>query len=128
MDTIGKRITKARRYLGINQKELCQMLDMNEATLSRYENGFREPKAVTLAKLAEVLEVSTDYLLGVTDIRNYNTLQEDLGNDIEAIFEHTKELLSKDGLMLCKRPATKEDVDNIIKAMKVGMMMAMDRD
>lgn len=128
MDTIGKRITKARRYLGMNQKELCEKAEINEATLSRYENGLREPKAATLSKLAEVLEVSTDYLLGITDIRNYRTLQDDLKTDIEIIYENTKELLNQPGLMLYGKPATKDDIDNIIKAMKVGMMMALQKE
>ena len=57
MESIGERITKARRYLGMNQKELCEKAEINEATLSRYENGLREPKAATLSKLAEILEV-----------------------------------------------------------------------
>ena len=126
MESIGERITKARRYLGMNQKELCEKAEINEATLSRYENGLREPKAATLSKLAEILEVSTDYLLGITDIRNYKTLHDDMNNDIESIYENTKEMLKQDGLMLYGKPATKEDVDSILKAMKVGMMMALE--
>ena len=48
MESIGERITKARRYLGMNQKELCEKADINEATLSRYENGLREPNMYSL--------------------------------------------------------------------------------
>ncbi|MGG7060519.1 transcriptional regulator, partial [Clostridium tertium] len=88
----------------------------------------REPKAATLSKLAEILEVSTDYLLGITDIRNYKTLQNDMNKDIESIYENTKEMLKQDGLMLYGKPADKEDIDNILKAMKVGMMMALQKD
>ena len=128
MESIGERITKARRYLGMNQKELCEKAEINEATLSRYENGLREPKAATLSKLAEILEVSTDYLLGITDIRNYRTLQNDINKNVESIYENTKEMLKQDGLMLYGKPATKEDIDSILKAMKVGMMMALQKD
>lgn len=128
MDTIGERITKARRYLGMNQKELCEKAEINEATLSRYENGLREPKAATLSKLAEVLEVSTDYILGITDIRNYRTLQNDLKTNVESIYENTRELLNQEGLMLYGKPATKDDINSILKAMKVGMMMALQKD
>ena len=113
MESIGERITKARRYLGMNQKELCEKADINEATLS---------------KLAEILEVSTDYLLGITDIRNYKTLQNDVNKNVESIYENTKDMLKQDGLMLYGKPATKDDIDNILKAMKVGMMMALQKD
>lgn len=128
MDTIGQRITKARRYLGMNQKELCEKTNINEATLSRYENGIREPKAATLSKIAEVLGVSCDYLLGITHIRNYESSQNDLNKDVESIYENTKEMLSQEGLMLYGKPASKEDIDHILKAMKVGMMMALQDD
>ena len=128
MDTIGQRITKARRYLGMNQKELCEKTNINEATLSRYENGIREPKAATLSKIAEVLDVSCDYLLGITHIRNYESSQNDLNKDVESIYENTKEMLSQEGLMLYGKPASKEDIDHILKAMKVGMMMALQDD
>ncbi|MGL5314903.1 MAG: N-acetylmuramoyl-L-alanine amidase [Peptostreptococcaceae bacterium] len=107
---------------------LCEKAEINEATLSRYENGLREPKAATLSKLAEILEVSTDYLLGITDIRNYKTLQDDMNKDVESIYENTKEMLKQDGLMLYGKPVSKDDVDNILKAMKVGMMMALQND
>lgn len=128
MESIGERITKARRYLGMNQKELCEKAEINEATLSRYENGLREPKAATLSKLAEILQVSTDYLLGITDIRNYKTLQDDMNKDVESIYENTKEMLKQDGLMLYGKPITKDDVDEILRAMKVGMMMVIQKD
>ena len=128
MESIGDRISRARRYSNMNQKELCEKADINEATLSRYENGLREPKAATLLKLAEVLEVSTDYLLGITDIRNYKKLNEDVGKKVESIYESTKEMLNQDGLMLYGKPASKEDIDNILKAMKVGMLMALQDD
>ena len=65
-----------------------------------YENGLREPKAATLSKLAEILEVSTDYLLGITDIRIYKTLQNDMNKNVESIYENTKEMLKQEGLML----------------------------
>jgi Holliday junction resolvase RusA-like endonuclease len=37
-------------------------------------------------------------------------------------------MLKQDGLMLYGKPATKDDIDNILKAMKVGMMMALQKD
>lgn len=65
---IGPRITKARKRKGYSQKKLAGLSGVTEASLSRYENGLREPKPSTLNKIADVLEVTTDYLLGRTDI------------------------------------------------------------
>ena len=51
-----------------------------------------------------------------------------LNKNVESIYENTKEMLKQDGLMLYGKPATKDDIDNILKAMKVGMMMALQKD
>ena len=45
MPTIAKRITKARKALGLNQRELALKSDITESTLSRFERSTREPIA-----------------------------------------------------------------------------------
>ena len=67
LETIGYRISKARRYMNMNQKELALKANIPEGSLSRYENDIREPKAQALVQIADALKVSTDYLLGLTD-------------------------------------------------------------
>lgn len=63
MIDIGFRIVTRRKQLNLSQKELASKTDITEATLSRYENNIREPKAEIIAKLAKALYTSTDYLL-----------------------------------------------------------------
>ena len=53
METMGERIAKARMYMNLNQRELAKKANIAEPTLSRYENGYREPKAGTISQLAE---------------------------------------------------------------------------
>lgn len=67
MDTIGKRIKALREDADMSQKALAQRSGITEATLSRYENDLREPKATALIKLAAELNTSTDFLLGKTE-------------------------------------------------------------
>ena len=67
MSTIGERIKTARLDRGINQRRLCELANITETTLSRYENGTREPQAANIGKIARVLNVSTDYLIGTND-------------------------------------------------------------
>lgn len=67
MVTIGERILKLRTELNLSQRELAKKTDITEATLSRYENNLREPKAEIIARISEILGCSTDYLLGQTD-------------------------------------------------------------
>ncbi len=63
MPTIAKRITKARKALGLNQKELCIKAQITESTLSRFEKGIREPRADAVSRLSKALEVSPNYLV-----------------------------------------------------------------
>ena len=62
---LGQRLTQARERAGISQKELAQKLATDQQRIAYWERnatGFRSE--VTLAKLAEILGVSTDDLLG----------------------------------------------------------------
>lgn len=64
---LGERLKKARKKSGMTQKELAQKLNLTDATLNRYEKGHRKPDPKTLSKIAEILHVSVDWLLGRTD-------------------------------------------------------------
>ena len=125
MDTIGNRITKARMRLGLNQKELCQRTGIKESTLSRYENCEREPKASTIITLAEVLDVSFDYLLGASD--NMESFRKKTSHphekEITKIIQNAEENLSNEGLMHHGKPISKEDIDKLLTAIKVGVAM-----
>ena len=44
-------------------------LNTNQNTISRYENGEREPSISDLIKIADYFGVSLDYLVGRSDIR-----------------------------------------------------------
>lgn len=128
METIGERISKARRYLNLNQKELCQRANITEASLSRYENNIREPKALVLTKLADALDVSTDYLLGLTDDITYKkeTLKDKSKKDINDLLDYTEKELRDGGFMLSGKPASKEAINSIITSMRLGIMMAIE--
>lgn len=61
----GDRLLSVLHKKGITQKELADMIDTTEATLSRYVSGDREPKAETLADIATALHTTSDFLLGI---------------------------------------------------------------
>lgn len=123
LESIGQRITKARERLDMNQKELCQKTGIKESTLSRYENDIREPKASTLLTIAETLNVSFDYLMGVSDdfesFHHEDDTDEEL--ELEKILENTEKKLSREGLSFYGKPVTKEDIDKLLTAIKVGI-------
>lgn len=63
------RIKELREEKGISQKELGKILNVAQNTISNWEKGSREPDTKALMKLAEILECTTDYLLGKSNIR-----------------------------------------------------------
>ena len=58
------RLKKLRKQKNISQLKLAIDLDMNQNTISRYENMEREADYATLIRLADYFNVSLDYLLG----------------------------------------------------------------
>ena len=54
----------------ITQRELADKINVTEVTISRYLSGERSPRIEIVNKIAEYFDVSIDYLLGVSDIRN----------------------------------------------------------
>ncbi|SUY45238.1 phage regulatory protein [Clostridium putrefaciens] len=64
---IGDRIRYLREEQGLKQKELAHKFYVEENTWSQYENYVRKPSIDTIKGIAEYFQVSTDYLLGITD-------------------------------------------------------------
>ena len=61
------RLKALRRARNISQLKLAMDLNMNQNSISRYENLEREADYETLIRLADYFHVSIDYLLGRTD-------------------------------------------------------------
>ena len=61
------RLKELRRKQRISQLKLAIDLNMNQNTISRYENLEREADYETLIKFADYFNVSLDYLLGRTE-------------------------------------------------------------
>ena len=58
------RLKELRKARNISQLKLAMDLNMNQNTISRYENLEREADYKTLVKLADYFDVSIDCLLG----------------------------------------------------------------
>ena len=62
----GRKVKKIMKQRGITQSWLAQKIGATEATLSRYVNNSRKPQADIAAEIAEALDVSLDYLMGIS--------------------------------------------------------------
>lgn len=64
---IGKKIISLREKRGWTQRELASRVNLNVSVMNRIESNDRPVKDSELLNLANVLEVSTDFLLGRTE-------------------------------------------------------------
>jgi transcriptional regulator with XRE-family HTH domain len=60
---LGQRIKEARAERGLTQGDLARKTGIHQKAIFKYENGQVLPNAENLKKLAEALEICTDYLL-----------------------------------------------------------------
>ncbi|MBE6941166.1 MAG: XRE family transcriptional regulator [Ruminococcaceae bacterium] len=56
----------ARKRKGLSQRQLAEQLFLSTQAVSKWEQGASMPDLLCLCKLAQILQVSTDSLLGVT--------------------------------------------------------------
>ncbi len=62
-----ERVKELRKKAKLTQKQVGEILGVNQRTYSNYEIGDRDMSPETLIKLADYYDVTIDYLLGRTD-------------------------------------------------------------
>lgn len=83
MDTvlIGSRIRAARKHHEMKAEELAERLDIAVESLWHIENGARKTSFQTLLNIADILEVSLDYLAGRTPSPTETLIREEIDDD-----------------------------------------------
>lgn len=68
--TIGERIRELREENNLSQEELAKLIGLSsKGTICNYEKDWQCPPGKIIEKLAIVLDVTVDYLIGITDLR-----------------------------------------------------------
>lgn len=63
------RIKDIREDADVTQRQIAEYLHIKQNTYSQYENGKRQLPVDVLIALAKFYGTSTDYLLGLTDVK-----------------------------------------------------------
>lgn len=74
------RIKELREQRRLNQEGLAIKLNLSQSTISAYEVGERIPDVKTLISMAVFFQVSLDYLVGLTDVKQI-VRKSDLSSD-----------------------------------------------
>ena len=65
VEYLGTRIQNAREKKGLSASEAAKLIGVSKSTWSLYESDKRTPSVETLKIIAEKLDVSMDYLVGL---------------------------------------------------------------
>ncbi|MFI3226630.1 MAG: helix-turn-helix transcriptional regulator [Clostridia bacterium] len=80
-----ERLIECRKDKKLSQLNLGVKIGVAQETISGYEIGRAEPDLKTLAKIADELNVSVDYLLGRTDIKTLITTSDLSHQELELL-------------------------------------------
>ena len=69
MPTFADRLKELRAIKGVTQKNMAELLGINERNYRHYEAGDVNPTIANILLLADYFDVTADYLLGRTDQR-----------------------------------------------------------
>ena len=77
-----ERLKKLRKKEKLTQKDIATFLNISQPAYQQFESGKKKMNLETMEKLADFFNVSTDYLLGKTDIPDLD-LEVDIDNAID---------------------------------------------
>ncbi len=92
-NAFGKRLTAAREAKSLTKQKLGEVVGVHHSQIGRYEKGEASPAAEVLKKMANALDVSTDYLMNGTtaDLAAENINDKTLINQFNRISELSEE-------------------------------------
>ena len=64
---LGERLKALRTENHLRQDQVARLVNVEKSSISMYETGMRQLSYITLVRLADVFNVTTDYLLGRTN-------------------------------------------------------------
>ena len=83
----GNKLAALLKERGMSQKELAKAVCLTPASVSRYVNGEREPRVLTVAALADVLGVKPSDIIGTSDEQEMDTAVSFIVRNIDKLTE-----------------------------------------
>ena len=97
------RLRAARELRELTQEALADRASLQPSAISHFESGTRKPSFDNLRRLADALEVSTDYLLGRTNEISGAPTTDQLHRDYDRMSQDDRELAEEIFGLLKKR-------------------------
>lgn len=92
----GKRIKELREKENVSQKQLGKELGISRSSINQFEQQYDIIPIKRLNQIANYFNVSIDYLLGLTNIKNYKVNKHEINREISS--QRLKEFRKKNNL------------------------------
>ena len=104
MDSVefGRRLREFRKKRGLEQWSLAELSGVQSSSISNFEHGKRKPSIDTIFRLAEVLMVSIDYLVGRSESPLSHTIVDKDGPDVARLLTQAEITAGEDFLNYAK--------------------------
>lgn len=86
-NNFATRIKGLRLSLKATQNAFAEKIGTTQAALSAYEQGDRMPSVEILTSISAAFDVSVDWLLGLSDIKNIDNKPETMGDILKMLFK-----------------------------------------
>ena len=87
----SERLKELREEKKLNQRELADALEAEPSKYNKWESGKNRPDFETVYKIAKFFNTTSDYLLGLSDLKHIKIVEEDdLGEFLKIIFKISK--------------------------------------
>ena len=94
----AERLKKLRKQVKLTQAQIAKKLDISQQAYASWERGAKKPTQENLVKIAQVLNVSVDYLVG-----NSEEKKEDELDNVEFLFRMNSKGLTEKEKEIFKR-------------------------
>ena len=102
--TLGEKIRSARKYNGITQKQLADLINVKHNSISDWESDKHKPDVDSLEKICDILDLNPSDLLGQKNVIDNGTIVGKIMADQDAIDMMEKFYsLDKEGQTIIRR-------------------------
>ena len=126
-ETFGQRLARLRREKGLTQEEIAEKIGISPQAVSKWENDVSSPDISIIISLSEILDVTTDELLGRNENINPEVVEEPHHKDNHIASEGIK-INSEDGevnlnINGLEKQKTRSGFLTLLQAMEGGMFL-----
>jgi transcriptional regulator with XRE-family HTH domain len=115
---LKKRLKQLRKQKSVYQKEVAKFLGVALTTYAAYEQGTANPSLEILSLIGDYFDVSTDYLLGKSNIKHTQS-ESDFLKEVEV--NGIEFLIDKYNLTLGDHSMTQDETRTLVKIIKAFM-------